>query len=145
MFGGPTEEAQLNSGWKDFLAKLPEEGMREWWKSFVAQGEASRSTFPPEFREKSFSLNSWHLLLFGVHPDAQRKGVATALIEPVKTKAKAEGVYMCLETDTEKALSFYKGVGFVDYGKSLFVGYDDGKNPPREGHLWHLALKPEGL
>ena len=29
----PTKDAQLNTRWKDFLDKLPEAAMREWWKS----------------------------------------------------------------------------------------------------------------
>jgi len=54
----------------------------------------------------------WYLWALGVAPEAQRRGIGGALLEPVLVHADADDVPCYLETQTEQNVSFYRKRGF---------------------------------
>jgi ribosomal protein S18 acetylase RimI-like enzyme len=54
----------------------------------------------------------WYLFLLGVDPSRQRQGIGGRLIEPVLSKAAADGVTCYLDTTHERNVSFYRRHGF---------------------------------
>jgi GNAT superfamily N-acetyltransferase len=54
----------------------------------------------------------WYLFLLGVDPSWQRQGIGARLIEPVLTKAAADGVTCYLDTTNERNVPFYRRHGF---------------------------------
>ncbi|KAL7279268.1 hypothetical protein ACG7TL_007109 [Trametes sanguinea] len=74
-------EAQRNAGWNQLMDRLPTQ-YREWWSTFLKQYD--------ELVDKtvgaSVKLGGYHLQLIGVHPDHQKRGVATALMKYAENK-----------------------------------------------------------
>ncbi len=54
----------------------------------------------------------WYLLVVGVSPDAQGRGLGRALLQPVIDRADAAGQPCYLETAQAKNVPFYKHLGF---------------------------------
>ena len=52
---------------------------------------------------------------FYIHPDYQRKGVGTALINAFKERIKKKPFCVCLLKGNEKALKFYQKMGGIRY------------------------------
>lgn len=67
----------------------------------------------------------WYLLLLGVEPREQGKGIGGALLEPVLSKADASGHPCWLETTTEQNVRFYQKRGFEVVAMGG-LGVDDG-------------------
>jgi ribosomal protein S18 acetylase RimI-like enzyme len=55
----------------------------------------------------------WYLLVVGVDPLKQRRGLGGALVEPMLARADAEGVPCYLETANETNVGFYAHLGFA--------------------------------
>jgi len=100
-------EAQKQAGWYQLMDKL-QKPYRDWWDYFLAiYDEYTSDVFGPGVK-----LAGYHLQLFGVHPNHQRKGYGTAMIQLVEAKAKAVGVCTCLETAGTSAVPVYRSLGF---------------------------------
>lgn len=54
----------------------------------------------------------WHLMMMGVEPSQQGKGLGGKLLQPSLARADAEGMPCILESGNERNLSFYKRCGF---------------------------------
>jgi ribosomal protein S18 acetylase RimI-like enzyme len=54
----------------------------------------------------------WYLFLLGVDPSHQGQGMGGRLIEPVLTRAAADGVTCYLDTTNERNVAFYRKHGF---------------------------------
>ncbi|KAL1708966.1 hypothetical protein EV121DRAFT_253478 [Schizophyllum commune] len=111
---GPGQELldspeQGAAGFNEFMGSITE-GTRTWWTSkfFPFYGATTTEAFGEGFKKAN-----WHLQLLATEPRAQRKGLATALIKAVNRLAKEKGKSLTVETETEGALKFYKGTGFV--------------------------------
>lgn len=64
----------------------------------------------------------YYLWFIGVSPDAQNKGIGSALLSEVISDNEAEGRILCLETSTEKNIPWYQKFGFTVYDE-LDLGY----------------------
>jgi ribosomal protein S18 acetylase RimI-like enzyme len=67
----------------------------------------------------------WYLLMLGVHPCYQSRGVGSFLMQPILEKADREGIPCYLETSTEGAVRFYKRhnfevVNIIDFPQDSF-------------------------
>ncbi|KAJ7714465.1 hypothetical protein B0H14DRAFT_3634690, partial [Mycena olivaceomarginata] len=108
-----SQEQRAAAGWDQFQSKLGPE-QRKWgaeyfsFSSVPCYDEAITS-----FIGKDTSLNSWHLDLLGTNPKHQRKGLSSALIGAVESKAAVEGVMMVLETTNDPSVVYYQKLGFV--------------------------------
>ncbi|KAF8166654.1 acyl-CoA N-acyltransferase [Mycena galopus ATCC 62051] len=113
-----TEEQRAATGWNQFQSKLTPE-VRKWRSEY----------FLPRYHEwiassigEDTSLKSWHLDLLGTDPDYQRKGLSTALIRAVESKAAEDGVAMVLETTNDPNVAYYQRLGFTVRGAIGIVG-----------------------
>lgn len=55
----------------------------------------------------------WYLGVLATHPERQREGLATALLEPILKEADRCGIACCLETSTQENRRFYERRGFA--------------------------------
>jgi ribosomal protein S18 acetylase RimI-like enzyme len=55
----------------------------------------------------------WHLMIVGVDPELQGRGVGTALVKEGLARADQENVPCFLETSRERNLAFYERLGFA--------------------------------
>lgn len=78
-----------------------------------------------------------HLYLagIGVRPDAQRRGIGSALLRQMLERADREGLTVCLESSREENLAFYNRHGFSVTGE---VGSMKGSSP----RLWCMQRPP---
>ncbi|KAG6807844.1 hypothetical protein H0H92_006223 [Tricholoma furcatifolium] len=100
-----------------FFSKCNEE-LRKWWLgNFLSStGRLADETLGPKFHEAQ-----WSLLLFGVFPEHQRKGVAKAMMNVAEERAKLDGVSIVLETTTDLDLVIYKKMGFEVKGQTTIM------------------------
>lgn len=85
----------------------------------------------PEYSEVLWSINSAKILVLhrlAVHPDFQREGVASALLNFAESTAKNEG-YTAIRLDTYSknpmALKLYEKHGYIKVGQVYFEGRKD--------------------
>ena len=71
---------------------------------------------------------------FYIHPDFQRKGIGTALINAFKEKINGRSFCVCLLKGNEKALNFYQKMGGIRYPE--FDG---------DGRAYHCTFREEFL
>ena len=66
----------------------------------------------------------WYLVVLGVRPEAQGRGIGTAVLEPVLHQADSEGVDCHLETSDRANVAYYERFGFsvVDDALPLVPG-----------------------
>lgn len=64
----------------------------------------------------------WYLLLLGVAPERQGRGIASALMAPVLAKADATGLPCYLDTNSEHNVAFYTRRGFRVYHEGSVDG-----------------------
>jgi GNAT superfamily N-acetyltransferase len=70
------------------------------------------SNYLEKFHKEAISRPHWILVFLGVEPSQQGKGIGGELIQPVLTRADAEGVPCYVESADERNHSFYKRHGF---------------------------------
>ncbi|KAJ7790329.1 hypothetical protein B0H14DRAFT_2940345 [Mycena olivaceomarginata] len=91
--------------WQAFLQCLPS-GNFAWYTSFNRQYQ--------EFVDRAYGAGhqrlSSYLLLLGIRPSSQRKGLGTALFRGVEAIPRESGSDLCWQTTT--APSFYQNLGF---------------------------------
>ncbi|KAJ7272677.1 hypothetical protein B0H12DRAFT_1091512 [Mycena haematopus] len=111
-------EEQRAAGWYDVEAKFTPE-LKQWWSEyFIPRYNAWNASCIGE----GTKLKSWQLQLLGTDPKHQRKGLSTALIKAVESKAAVDKVAMCLETTNDPNVAFYRKLGFVVRGTISLVG-----------------------
>jgi ribosomal protein S18 acetylase RimI-like enzyme len=54
----------------------------------------------------------WYLALLGVNPDLQRRGLGSAVVQPILEQADAHDTPCYLETQEERNIAFYERLGF---------------------------------
>jgi ribosomal protein S18 acetylase RimI-like enzyme len=77
----------------------------------------------------------WYLLVVGVDPAFQARGIGGRLIAPVLHRADEQGLPCYLETETESNVAFYQRRGFVVVAEKDVPGY--------HFHIW-LMLREAG-
>ena len=77
-----------------------------------------------------------YLWVLGVAPEAQRRGIGGRLLEPVLTKADAQGVPCYLETQTEGNVAFYRKRGFDTVLEE--------REPVGDLPIWFMVRPPGG-
>ncbi len=64
-------------------------------------------------RERKVLDPHWYLMILGVDPSSQSRGIGSALIEPVLHRSDRDCIPCYLETDQSQNISFYSRHGFV--------------------------------
>jgi ribosomal protein S18 acetylase RimI-like enzyme len=113
---------------KSLLSGMPLRLMSRWLRIFAA------------FERIHPSKTHWYVLVLGVHPNHQGKGLGGKLLNQVLQKADAEGVAVYLESSNPKNLDFYRKHGFEVMSEIIPI---DGC-PPVKGLLRIQAVRPSG-
>ena len=96
----------------------------ELLSKFVALQQALVANTPDE--------NHWYLQMVGTHPDWQRQGIGSQLIQQGIERARIDGVGVYLETETIENVAYYRHLGFeVRSEWTVSAG-----GPPMWG-MWH--------
>ncbi|MGQ0732176.1 MAG: GNAT family N-acetyltransferase [Acidobacteriota bacterium] len=64
------------------------------------------------FHRSDVPADHWYLMILGVAPEAQRRGLGRALVEPVMSRADAAGQSCYVETEQPANVPFYTHLGF---------------------------------
>jgi len=91
------------AGFVDPAAVLGETAL-ERFGSFMEHAEALHA--------RDMSAPHWYLMILGVDPPHQGRGIGGGVIQPVLTRADADGLACYLETAKERNLPFYRKHGF---------------------------------
>jgi ribosomal protein S18 acetylase RimI-like enzyme len=75
------------------------------FRTFVRYGANAEQAHPRE--------PHWYLVVLGVRPQAQRRGLGTRLIAPVLERADRDGVACYLESSDHANVAYYERFGFV--------------------------------
>jgi ribosomal protein S18 acetylase RimI-like enzyme len=78
----------------------------------------------------------WYLMVLGVDPPYQGRGVGGTLIQPILLRADSERRRCYLETAKERNLAFYRKHGF-----EVAAEDDIGESGP---HVWMMMREPRG-
>ncbi len=84
--------------------------------------------------EKAISGPHWFLLVLGVDPARQGRGIGAALMQPVLEAAGREELACFLDTNNEKNLAFYGQHGFEITGRE--------RPDPQGPYVWGFLKKP---
>ena len=93
------QEVDLDSGWRAMGQDAA-----------VRLGEVMDHLDP--IYEQDVSGDYWFLMMVGVDPDEQSRGIGRALLEPAMTRARAAGLPCYLVSFNPRNLSFYERAGF---------------------------------
>lgn len=99
-----TPERSVEAGFLDLAELLDPEPLERFAR---VQGHVA------EVHERDAPTDHWYLMLLGVEPARQRRGLGAALLHPVLARADAAEVACYLETFAEENLAFYARHGFV--------------------------------
>jgi len=80
------------------------------WKGFSRS--VNLGTRVQEVHRRLARRPHWYLMALGVEPSKQGQGIGGALIEPILSRADADGLPCYLETFHERNLPFYEKLGF---------------------------------
>lgn len=100
-------------------------------------------SFPPlaalgETERRHPRGDHWYLAVLGTDPDAQGRGLASAVMSPVLDRCDAEGIAAYLESSKEENLAFYARHGFEVTGTiDLRFG------GPRVWTMWRDPVPPD--
>jgi ribosomal protein S18 acetylase RimI-like enzyme len=122
--GHVTPEKLAEVGFVEPELRLGNEGLSRFG-AFMTQIEAAHERLVPE--------PHWYLMILGVDPPHQGRGVGGTLIRPILARADAEGVRCYLETAKERNLAFYRRHGFE------VAAEDDVPDGP---HVWMMTREP---
>jgi GNAT superfamily N-acetyltransferase len=97
-----TREPEDDERWAAFRAEIGEEAWRRVTTYEVAVGSAKP--------DRPY----WYLGVLATHPSMQRRGLASAVLQPGLAAAQADGWDCWLETSTPSNKAFYAGHGFTE-------------------------------
>ena len=96
----------------------------------------SSTNYVERLHKRDVPPRHWYLMILGVDPPRQGQGVGGALIQPVLSRADAEGLLCYLETETAGNVAFYERHGF-----EVVVEVDLLRDGP---HIWTMKREPKG-
>jgi ribosomal protein S18 acetylase RimI-like enzyme len=92
-------------------------------------------TFSEKLHKRIAPAHHWYLLLLGVDPDSQGKGIGMELVLPILKQCDRDDLSCYLETNKFENLQFYNKFGFT----SIENGFASKTSP----QLWALLRTPE--
>ena len=98
-----TDERAAAAGFDRLPAEMGEEATGRFFSVLAIGDEPHRRDVRPDH---------WWVMVLGVAPEAQGKGLARALLEPVMQRADAAGQQCYLETANPANITFYERIGF---------------------------------
>ncbi|KAJ6539935.1 hypothetical protein B0H10DRAFT_2036808 [Mycena sp. CBHHK59/15] len=113
VFGVGKDMNMESPEWQAFLNNLPSKN-QEWYTSFNLQYR----DFVGRAYGCDHQLKSLYLLLLGVRPSSQEKGLGTELFRGVQARAEDLDVDLCWQTTT--APEFYRKLGFKAISDTIY-------------------------
>ncbi|TFY67072.1 hypothetical protein EVJ58_g1854 [Rhodofomes roseus] len=122
---------QRKLGWDDFFEHVSQRGKDWFTKTYATEVSAFMAGIFGPTVGHSFSMNvrssssrkgkvdSWYLNIIMVHPDYHRRGIATKLVDVVRSKAAANGDTMALSTSSTRNVPIYKALHFDLVGEKM--------------------------
>ena len=98
-----TEERAAAAGFDRLPAELGSEATARFFSAIGAAAPNHRRDVRPDH---------WWVMVLGVVPEAQGKGIARALLDPIMHRADAAGQQCYLETTNAANITFYERMGF---------------------------------
>lgn len=98
---------------------------RVWARYRTAAGEAAferLTRYNDALAAVSPAESYWYLGVLATHPQRQRKGLASAVLEPVLSDADKRGLPCCLETSTAANRRFYERRNFTQARNVVLPG-----------------------
>ncbi|MBK36868.1 MAG: hypothetical protein CME26_15235 [Gemmatimonadetes bacterium] len=86
--------------------------------------------------EQDIQMPHWYLMLLGTEPNVQCRGIGSQLLQPVLTRADAEGIPCYAQTSNLRNVPFYSKHGF-----ELLVEVDEPESGVR---IWTMLREPRG-
>jgi GNAT superfamily N-acetyltransferase len=123
-----TPPAQGETGTLDMLRMLP--GLARIFGRWLPRTLKTLSHMESQFPEAPH----WHLPFLGVVPEAQGRGIGSALMQPILDRADREGMPAYLEASTERSRALYLRHDFVVLNEMRLPG----GGPP----LWRMSREP---
>ncbi|KAJ7081393.1 hypothetical protein B0H15DRAFT_470701 [Mycena belliarum] len=111
-------EEQRAAGYNEVRSRFTPE-LERWWSEYF---EPRSAQWIEACLGKGTAHKSWNLNLLATSVDHHHKGLATALLRTVDTRASSDGTMMYLETTTDANIKFYKNRGFVVRGDISIIG-----------------------
>ncbi|KAH9843599.1 uncharacterized protein C8Q71DRAFT_729183 [Rhodofomes roseus] len=106
---------QRKLGWDDFFEHVSQRG-KDWFTKTYA---TEVSAFMAGIFGPTGKVDSWYLNIIMVHPDYHRRGIATKLVDVVRSKAAANGDTMALSTSSTRNVPIYKALHFDLVGEKM--------------------------
>ena len=98
-----TPEKAMAAGFDRLGGEIGEDAAERFFTTLAAAEPYHRSAVPPMH---------WYVMVIGVAPEAQGKGLARALLQPMIDRALAAGQPCYLETANPTNVAFYERLGF---------------------------------
>ncbi|KAF4616674.1 hypothetical protein D9613_008620 [Agrocybe pediades] len=127
-------EEERSVGWNQFLETVPL-WLKNWWMDYFIPtvSQLSARALGPQY-----SLNAWHLHLFGVMKKHHRKGYGKAVFRFAEERVSAACKPIMVETTTEVDVEIYTKLGFRTVGKTGIT------SPIANANMWLMVKEPQG-
>ncbi|MCI0712983.1 MAG: GNAT family N-acetyltransferase [Chloroflexi bacterium] len=113
----PGKELGLTEMLRTGLIKMP---FMFGWSAFMRSMRLNSQL--EKIQQNMVGDRRWYLMVLGVAPSAQGKGLGGALMQPVLERADAAGIPCYLETFSERNVSFYQKHGFTVRASGTIAG-----------------------
>jgi len=109
--------------------------MKEWMTHHFTPkyNELYQSSYP---NGQQARVEAWHLLLIGVRPAYQRRGLGRALVSVLREMADRQSQCITTDVQTHSAVYFFNSQGFKYAGVKNFMGKQVGFP------LWNMLRLP---
>ncbi|KAI0298328.1 hypothetical protein B0F90DRAFT_1938175 [Multifurca ochricompacta] len=108
----------------DYIRDLPDD-MKEWMAHhFVPKyNELYKGSYPTG---QQVRVQAWHILLIGVQPTFQRRGLGKRLLDVLREKADSKSQCITADVQTSFAVHFFNNSGFAYTGVKNFISRQAG-------------------
>jgi ribosomal protein S18 acetylase RimI-like enzyme len=117
-------------------------GDRVWEEGtagFTPEEHARFARLGAEIASHKVDVPTWYLGILATHPDWQRLGLASAILEPVLSMADADGLPAALLTATPENVAYYRRQGFTVHAETDVPALPGEAAGP---HVWTLRREP---
>ena len=98
-----TPERSAAAGFTELPYKMGEDAFERFFTALE---------FAEQFHKEDLPAPHWYTMVLGVDPAFQGQGYGKALLDPILSQAKADGLPVYLETSQPANVSFYQKMGF---------------------------------
>lgn len=124
-------------GWWNFMRLYLNDGSSEWSLRQILRQVMQGKGHMDDIHRQIVPGHHWYLMVLGVDPDCQGKGIGSRLIAPILERALLAGLPCYLETGTELDVAFYCKNGFEVAHHEVFQ--------PGNLNMWGMVRWPKDV